>query len=79
MHSDQKASINVSIPAEQRTAFYEALAVLKQEDGGLFTSASSLIVRAVLDAAQHMRERDALAGTVPHATPSSPSLPHANH
>lgn len=76
MHSDQKASINVSIPAEQRAAFYEALAVLKQEDGGLFTSASSLIVRAVLEAAQHMRERDTVASTL-HAA-SSPSMPHAN-
>jgi hypothetical protein len=71
MHSDQKASINVSIPYEQRAAFYEALAVLKQEDGGLFTSASSLIVRAVIDAAQRRRAGDAAPAAMPQANGAS--------
>jgi len=77
MHSDQKASINVSIPVEQRAAFYEVLALLKQEDGGFFTSASSLIVRAVLEAAQLMRERDA-ATTMPHPTRPVGGAPRAS-
>jgi hypothetical protein len=51
-----KATINVSIPADQREAFYAALARLKQRDGRLFTSASALIVQAVLDCAARLGE-----------------------
>jgi len=46
----RKATLSISIPADQQEAFYTALAYLKQRDGGLFTSVSSLIVQAVIDA-----------------------------
>ena len=46
----RKATLSISIPADQQEAFYSALAYLKQRDGGLFTSVSSLIVQAVIDA-----------------------------
>jgi hypothetical protein len=46
----RKATLSISIPADQQEAFYMALAYLKHRDGGLFTSVSSLIVQAVIDA-----------------------------
>ncbi len=46
----RKATLSISIPTDQQEAFYTALAYLKQRDGGLFTSVSSLIVQAVIDA-----------------------------
>ena len=55
MAEQQRATINVSVPTESRDAFYTALATLKAHDGGLFTSASALIVKAVLDTAERLR------------------------
>jgi hypothetical protein len=80
-----KATINVSIPADQREAFYAALARLKERDGGLFTSASALIVQAVLECAARLSgpddgphalhalpaTRDVLHGEQAHAAPAT--------
>ena len=59
----RKATLSISIPADQQEAFYTALAYLKQRDGGLFTSISSLIVQAVIDAP--MREATSAADESP--------------
>lgn len=63
MAAQQKATINVSVPAESRASFYDALALLKAYDGGLFTSASALIVKAVLEAADRTRQALISGGT----------------
>jgi len=55
----RKATLSISIPADQQQAFYTALAYLKQRDGGLFTSVSSLIVQAVIDAPSRQRGPEA--------------------
>jgi hypothetical protein len=51
----RKPTLTISIPTDSRDAFYEALAVLKRNDDRLFTSASALIVQAVLETAGRVK------------------------
>ena len=69
----QKAVVSVSVPADQREAFYRALASLKRHDDTLFMSISALIVKTVIDAAETLEQRPSEAeGTNLHRlTPAS--------
>jgi hypothetical protein len=47
-----KPTLSISIPPEQREAFYMALAKLRQQQP--FVTKSALVVQAVVDAAQQL-------------------------
>lgn len=53
-----RPTLSVSVPSEQRDAFYAALADLKRHDERIFASASTLIVEAVLAAAERLRKQE---------------------
>lgn len=71
----RKATLSISVPSDQREAFFAALTILKHHDERLFSSASALIVQAVLDAAQQLVEHDDQAGAFVPATITSPVRP----
>ncbi len=53
-----KPTLSVSVPSDQRDAFYTGLAELKRHDKRIFVSASTLIVEALLAAAERLREQE---------------------
>lgn len=65
---ESKSTLSVSIPANQREAFYAALTVLKEHDRRLFPSASHLIVEAVIAHAARVQADEAASATRSPAT-----------
>jgi hypothetical protein len=61
-NGELKPTLSVSVPSDQRGTFYAALTELKRHDERIFVSASTLIVEAVLAAAERMRTRERARG-----------------
>jgi hypothetical protein len=54
-----KPSLNISIPPQQREAFFQALIDLRAEEGDPVMSASAIIVKTVIQQAAERRQQRA--------------------